>query len=144
VTTLDENINNSLRTELTLARLNCVFGIQALILVATGIYGIISYSVEKRRRELGIRLALGAAPRLIRAMVLRETAKLAAIGVLAGLPLAFLSARVAEHQFFGVSAWDPWSCGLTLLIVFILTIGSAWIPARRACRLDPVTAMRLE
>jgi putative ABC transport system permease protein len=144
LTTLDANINNSLRTELTLSRLNLVFGFLAFVLVATGIYGIISYSVEKRRRELGIRLALGAAPRFIRAMVLRETAELAAIGVLTGLPLAFLAARAAEKLFFGVKAWDPLSCGCTLIIVCILTVGSAWIPARRACRLDPMTALRCE
>jgi len=144
VITLDENINDSLRTELTMARLNCVFGIQALVLVATGIYGIISYSVEKRRRELGIRMALGAVPRLIRTMVLRETAKVATVGILVGLPFAFLAARAAEKIFFGVSAWDPWSCGLTLLIVWILALGSAWIPAQHACQLDPLSALRRE
>ena len=144
MTTLEENINNNMRAEQMLARLSTVLGFLALVLISMGIYGIISYSVERRWREIGLRMALGAEAGRIRVMILREAGLVTAAGILVGLPLAIAAATLAETFFFGVTASDPWSLGATVLTLWLLSLGSAWIPARRACRLNPVTALRWE
>jgi len=121
-----------------------LFAAMALILAATGIFGVISYSVSRRTREIGIRMALGASRNTISLMVLRETVLLALAGLAVGVPCTFAASRLLGHMLFGVSANDP----ITLIAVAITLIAVAviagFIPLRRAMRVDPMVALRYE
>ena len=137
-------IDDSIYTDRLMATLAVAFGILAAILAAVGLYGVVSYSVSRRTREFGIRLALGAAPPSLLWFVMREVGWLIAAGVGVGLPASYLLARVAEAQFYGVRAHDPWTlAGATLLIAAVgLCAGLA--PALRAMHVEPVLALRYE
>jgi len=129
------------RTSFTVAMLGAASGI-ALLLGLVGIYGVISYVVAQRTREIGVRMALGATPPAVRGMVVRQGVLLAAAGVGIGLLAAVALSRVMSSLLFGVSAVDP----LTYLAVAVTLVGVAglasWIPARRAAGVDPATALR--
>ena len=116
----------------------------ALLLAALGIYGVISYSVSRRTRDIGVRMALGAEPADIFRMVVGEGLALAVAGVAVGLGLAFFATRILASLLFGVTATDP----LTYAAVACLLVGIAalasYIPARRATRIDPIEALRAE
>jgi predicted permease len=144
VRTIGQQIDRSMRTERTLAMLSSTFGILALVLSAVGLYGVIANAVSRRRKELGIRLALGAAPRRILRLVLGEAGLLVALGAAVGLPCALLSGRAIRSLTFGVQS-GAWTSVATALGVLVAVAAlSAWIPARRASRLDPMTALRAE
>ncbi|MDX2033771.1 MAG: ABC transporter permease [Blastocatellia bacterium] len=114
----------------------------ALTLAAVGIYGVISFSTEQRLREMGIRMALGAQPREVLGLVLREGLALSLAGAAAGLLTALLLARAVSHLFYGVSAHDPLTfAGVTAALILIALL-ACWFPARRAMRVDPMTALR--
>lgn len=120
------------------------FAAAALVLASLGIYGIVSFSVARRTPEIGIRVALGAQPRQLVAMVIREGMAPVVAGLVAGLSCALLIGRLLASQLFGISPRDP----LTFSVVAVVLIGVAacacWIPARRALRIDPITALRFE
>jgi predicted permease len=120
------------------------FALLATLLAAVGIGGIVAYAVAQRGRELGIRQALGAAPGAVVRMVLAEGFRLAALGVTAGLVLAFLGTRLLRSFLFGVEPADPLTYGLVALALAAITLASAWIPARRASRVRPADALRGE
>jgi len=126
------------------SRLLTVFAAVALGLSAVGVFGVISYAVTQRTRELGIRMALGAEPRRVRAMVLRHGALLAGIGVAAGLLFAALLARLARSQWFGIAVNDPLVFAVVPVMLAAVALLAAWLPARRATRVDPVVALRME
>jgi predicted permease len=121
-----------------------VFGTLALLLASLGIYGVASYSVAQRTRELGIRSALGAAPRNLMQMILGQSLRVAGIGMVIGVALALAAARLLASQLYGVSATDP----MTFVAMPLFLIGVAalatYVPARRATRVDPVEALRSE
>jgi len=121
-----------------------LFAAMALVLAATGIFGVISYSVSRRTREIGVRVALGASRGEILRMILRETLVLAGTGLAVGIPCALGASRLMGHMLFGVSAGDPVTLvavGCTLAGVALL---AAYWPARRAMRVDPTVALRYE
>jgi predicted permease len=144
VRTIDEQIDRSLRSERTFAMLSSTFGVLALVLSALGLYGVIASAVSRRTRELGIRLALGAGPRRIIRLVLGEAGLLIALGALAGLPCALLTSRAIRSLLFGVQPADWKSVAVALAVLMIIAALSAWIPARRASRVDPMVALRSE
>ena len=121
-----------------------LFAAMALILAATGIFGVISYSVSRRTQEIGIRVALGASRAAILQMVLRETLLLAVAGLAVGIPCALAASRLVAHMLFGVSAHDP----ITILAVAVTLAAVAalagFIPARRAMRVNPMVALKYE
>lgn len=120
------------------------FGLMATLLAAVGVYGLISYSVTQRTREIGIRVALGAKPRQVMLPVVREGLTLGVAGVIIGLAGAFAVTRVLSNFLFGVEATDPVTfAGVALLLLFVAFIAS-YIPSRRALRIDPMTALRAE
>jgi predicted lysophospholipase L1 biosynthesis ABC-type transport system permease subunit len=120
------------------------FAALALLLAAVGVYGVISYSVAQRTREMGVRMALGAAPGAVRAMVIRESMVLCAIGVGIGTLCALALGRVAQSLLFGVSPYDPLTYA-TVLAVMVTTVGLAcWLPAVRASSVSPTEALRAE
>lgn len=121
-----------------------VAGLVALVLAGVGLYGLVSYVVSRRTGELGVRLALGALPRQVEGLVVRDAARLAVTGVAIGLIGAVVFARLLRGLLFGVATWDPMSylgAALTLGVVALL---AAWVPARRAAKVDPTVALRHE
>jgi ABC-type antimicrobial peptide transport system permease subunit len=124
--------------------LSSTFGILALVLSAVGLCGVIAHAVSRRTRELGIRLALGAEPRRIVRLVLGEADRLVAFGVVAGLLCALFTGRAIRGLLFGVQPRDWKSVAAALAVLVIVAAASAWVPARRASRLDPLLALRSE
>jgi predicted permease len=120
------------------------FAATAILLALIGVHGVLSYLVTRRRRELGLRLALGAAPAEVIGSVVREGVRLTAAGVVLGLVLALVGGRLLRGLLYGVSATDP----ATFIAVGVAVFGAAalasWVPARRAARVDPLTALRSE
>ncbi len=121
-----------------------LFGLAALILSALGIYGVIAYTVSQQRQELGIRLALGAAPAAVLRMVLLEGLRLTTIGVACGIVAAVATARLLSGLLFGVGPNDPLTFAAIALLLAAVALAACWIPARRAASVDPLTALRQE
>ena len=144
VRTIDQQIERSMRTERTFAMLSSTFGVLALVLSAVGLYGVIAHAVSRRRKELGIRLALGAEPRRILRLVLGEAGLLVALGAAVGLPCALLTGRAIRSLLFGIQPGDWRSVASALGVLIGIAAFSAWIPARRASHVDPMIALRSE
>jgi predicted permease len=125
-------------------RLLALFAAMALSLAATGIFGVISYSVSCRTNEIGIRVALGAKRSQILGMVLRETLTLAAAGLLIGIPASLAAARLLGHMLFGISASDPATLAVVAFALTAVAAAAGYLPARRAVRIDPLLALRHE
>jgi putative ABC transport system permease protein len=121
-----------------------VFGASGLLLAAVGIYGLMAFSVEQRTQELGIRMALGAPRSKLRNMVLSHGMALTIAGVVLGIGAAFWLSRFIASFLFGVKAWDPVAFILTPLLLSAVALAATWIPAVRATKVDPMTALRLE
>ena len=121
-----------------------VFGLVALSLAAVGIYGIMSYAVKRRTREIGIRMALGGAPRDVLLLVVGQGMKLAGLGLVLGIAAALATTRFMKELLFGIEPTDPLTfITIGLLLVAVALIAS-WLPARRAVRTDPTAALRSE
>jgi ABC-type antimicrobial peptide transport system permease subunit len=116
----------------------------ALVLSCVGLYGLMAYNVARRTGEMGIRMAFGARPRDVAWTILREALKLAAIGVAIGLPLALALVQVIQGVIYGIEPYDPFTMiGAAVLMVVVAAL-AAWVPARRAARIDPMEALRYE
>jgi ABC-type antimicrobial peptide transport system permease subunit len=113
-------------------------------LAAIGLYGVTSYNVVRRTNELGIRRALGAQASNVVKMILGESVLLLAVGTALGLPLSLIATRLIKQQIFGLDPLDPLTFALALLVISGTTLFTAWLPARRAARVDPVIALRCE
>jgi putative ABC transport system permease protein len=121
-----------------------VFACLAVLLASAGIYGVMSYSVEQRTREIGIRAALGAQSRDTLRLILRQALRMAITGVIIGLAAAFELTRFLGAELFGVKSSDPFTFAAVPLILITVALAAAWIPALRAVRVDPLTALRHE
>ena len=119
------------------------FALVGLLLAAIGIYGVISYSVGQRTREIGLRMALGALPGDIRRAVVGEAMMLSGAGLALGVSGSLVLTRVMTSMLFEVSPADPISFGATVLVLGGTAFAAAWVPARRAMRVDPMIALRL-
>ncbi|HEX7285123.1 MAG TPA: ABC transporter permease [Candidatus Angelobacter sp.] len=127
-----------------IARLCAIFGVMALLLAATGLYGVLSYGVARRTNEIGIRMALGAGKNNVIVMVLRETGVMIVIGAVIGLALAVTGMWFFRSRFFGLAAVDPVSLAVATLILAAVALIAGYIPAARAARVNPTTALRHE
>jgi predicted permease len=142
--TQKEQFAKSYSEQQLVARLSVFFGLLAALLVATGLYGTLAYRVSRRTAEIGVRMALGAVPRQVLWMVLRESLLVSLAGVVAGLPLAILGARLLRSMLFGVGPGDPITFVGALLGAALVTLAASLIPARRAASVDPMQALRTE
>jgi ABC-type antimicrobial peptide transport system permease subunit len=144
VRTLEEILENSMaRTSFTLVMLG-IAAVTALVLGAIGIYGVISYSVSQRTREIGVRMALGAARRDVNRLVLREGLPLIVVGLVLGLLAAFGLTRLMASLLFGVSPVDPVTFASVAATLAGIALLASYIPARRASAMDPTEALRWE
>jgi putative ABC transport system permease protein len=115
-----------------------------MLLAAMGLYGVLAYSVAQRTREFGVRLAMGAKPHDILALVLEQSGKLTLAGTGVGLLLAAIAMRFVRHQMFGVSPLDPITFVGVALLLLAVAFGASYLPARRAAKVDPMVALRYE
>ncbi len=139
-----EQFDMSFSSDRLFARLSIFFGLLAVLLVATGLYGTMAYRVSRRTAEIGVRMALGAQRPQVLWMVLRESLLVCAAGVAAGLPLAIACSRLLRSMLFNMSPLDPLSFVLALLGVGLVTVVATAVPARRASSVDPIVALRYE
>jgi len=144
VQTMDEVISNSFAARRLSMLLLGIFAALALVLACVGIYGVISYLVSQRTREIGVRMALGAQPGDVLRLVIGHGAKMALIGVAVGIVAALGLTRLTANQLFGVSAHDPLTFLGVALLLIIVAVAACFIPARRAMRVDPMVALRYE
>ena len=144
IRTMNDVVDQSLSTETMIIKLAGFFGALAVLLACIGIYGIMAYAVTGRTNEIGIRMALGAQRKDVLWLVLRETLLLVLIGVAIGLPAVFGASQLIKNQLFGLSAADPVSLILATVLMFVVAVIAAYIPARRAARTDPMVALRYE
>jgi predicted lysophospholipase L1 biosynthesis ABC-type transport system permease subunit len=144
VKTMSAQIGESLFVERMVAALSAAFGVLATVLAAIGLYGVVSYAVTLRTREIGLRVALGADRRAVLSLVLRGVAVLAALGVAIGLPGGYGLGKVVESQLFGLTARDPLTFGAATAALLAVSLLAGLVPAARAARVDPMTALRYE
>ncbi|HEX6808397.1 MAG TPA: ABC transporter permease [Gemmatimonadaceae bacterium] len=144
VVTMDEALSRSMAGDRLVAMLLATFAGLALVLAAIGVFGVLSYAVAQRTREMGIRLALGARPKDVRRLVAGETAPMVCIGVAIGLAAAFGLARLARSMWYEVGPNDPVTFVGVAVVLGLVAVVAALVPARRAGRVDPVIAIRNE
>jgi ABC-type antimicrobial peptide transport system permease subunit len=144
IRTQDQQIESTTQTERMFVGLTTGFGILALVLAAVGIYGVMAYSVANRTNEIGIRLALGALPKQVLGMVLREATWISLAGVVVGLSAAFVLARLVRSMLYGLQPADPVSLISGAALLLVVGLAASWIPAQRAASVEPMEALRHE
>jgi ABC-type antimicrobial peptide transport system permease subunit len=141
---MSEHVGRSLVQQKLIARLSSFFGLLALLLACIGLFGIMSYSVAKRTNEIGIRMALGAGRGDVLRLVLREGLTPVIIGVVIGLPAPVVGGRLITSLLFGLEPVDPLSIGAAMTLLLAVAAVAGYLPARKASRVDPMTALRCE
>ena len=121
-----------------------LFGVIAVVLAGVGVFGVMSYAVTQRSKELGIRLALGASPALLRREVLGKVLRLVTVGVLVGVPLTVAAGYGLQDVLFGVEPQNPSVLAAASGLIVLVAVAAGWVPARRVTRLDPVKTLRAE
>jgi len=142
--TLIQQVNRSLAGQSLIAQLSTFFGMLAAFLACIGIYGRAAYAVTRRTNEIGLRMALGAESSGVLWMVMRESLTLAALGVAIGIPVSLAAARVIESVLYGLKTTDPGTIALAALVMIAVAALAAYLPARRASKVDPMVALRYE
>ena len=142
--TMEDQIDESLSAQRVMAGLSAFFGILATLLAAIGLYGVMAYTVTRRTREIGIRLALGAGRASLLKLVLREVALLTVAGVVIAIPVALAITRLVRSELYGIVPNDPLSIAAAAILLASVALLAGYIPAERATRVDPLTALRYE
>lgn len=143
-TTQSAQFEESYTTPMLFARLATAFGLLAIVLVATGLYGTLTYRLQRRRNEIGVRMALGAMRHDVLQMIIGESIRIAVIGFGLGLPLSLMVAHLLRSQLYQLNAFDLTSFTTSLVITLLLSIGSALLPAYRAAQINPTDTIRNE
>ena len=144
VKTLQGQLDETLLTDRLIALLSGGFGLLATLLASIGLYGVMAFIVARRRKEIGIRLALGAEPSGVLWIVMREVLILLTIGLAVGVPSAIALGRYVSSQLYGIQPNDPWIAVSTVVILSVVSAAAGMIPASRASRIDPILALRYE
>ncbi|HEX3685369.1 MAG TPA: ABC transporter permease [Bryobacteraceae bacterium] len=144
VTSYGQQLSLWFNQERLIATLTQLFGLLALILASVGLYGLVTLGVARRTAEIGVRIALGASREKIVALVLRGAILQVILGVAIGLPLTLAGARLIQHQLFGIRSYDPLTQGAAIILLAACATAAALVPARRAARVDPMLALRVE
>jgi predicted permease len=142
--TLPDVVDDNTFLDRMIGMLSGGFALLATLLAATGLYGVLAYSVAQRTRELGVRQALGATPHRLRAMVLRQVGWMGLIGGAVGLVFAVLLGRAAESVLFGLSGYEPSVLAAAVLVLGVVVVAAGYLPARHASKVDPLVALRYE
>jgi putative ABC transport system permease protein len=140
--TLEEQIDSGISTDRLVFRLSSAFAILATLLAMLGLYGVMAHSVTRRTPEIGIRMAVGASPVSIRGMVMREMLRILIVGLVLGVPAVLALSKYTESQLYGVKSYDAMVVLYAVLALSLTATAAAYIPARRASRISPVTALR--
>jgi predicted permease len=142
--TVEGQLDETLLTDRLIATLSAAFGLLATVLASVGLYGVMAFVVARRRKELGLRLALGAAPSGVLWLVMKEVLVLLAIGLAIGIPAAIGAGRFVSAQLYGIEPNDPWIAAGTAALLGLVSAAAGIIPAQRASRIDPILALRYE
>jgi ABC-type antimicrobial peptide transport system permease subunit len=142
--TMEDQLDESLAAQRVIASLSAFFGILATLLAAIGLYGVMAYTVTRRTREIGIRLALGAGRGNLLTLIMREVAVLTLVGVAIAIPAALALTRLVRSELYGIVPNDPLSIVLAALLLISVALLAGYIPANRATRVDPLRALRYE
>jgi ABC-type antimicrobial peptide transport system permease subunit len=144
MTTQTEQIEARLRQEKLFATSYALFGIIALLLASIGLFGLMSYNVGRRTNEIGIRMALGAQSTDVLGLVMKESMVLVGIGVAIGLIVAVSASRLVQSLLFGLAPTDPLTIAVAVSVLISVSAGAGFLPARKASRVDPLTALHYE
>ena len=144
IRTQQEQIDASMQQERIIAALTASFGVLALVLASVGVYGVMAYSVAQRTSEIGIRMALGALPREVLTMVLREATWIALVGITCGIGATLLSTRLVTSLLYGLHPNDTVILATSALLLAVVGLVASWAPARRAAAVEPMQALRHE
>jgi predicted permease len=142
--TMDTHIQENLFQERMLSALAGAFAALATLMAALGLYGVLAYNIARRTREIGVRIALGAVPRDVRALVVREVALVLLIGTAAGAAAAAAGGKLVQALLYGLQPWDPSIYGIAVAALWLVALAAAYFPARRAASVDPMIALRHE
>ena len=142
--TLGRQLDETLFTDRLIALLSAGFGLLATLLATIGLYGVMAFVVARRTKELGLRMALGAARTNVLWLVMREVLVLLAIGLAVGIPAAIALGSLVSTQLYGIQARDPWIATATVALLAAVGAVAGIIPATRASRIDPILALRYE
>jgi ABC-type antimicrobial peptide transport system permease subunit len=142
--TLERQVGLSLRRERLVATMTATFGALATLLAVVGLYGVMSYTVARRTREIGLRMALGAQPGHILWMIVREVLAIAGVGMAVGIPASWWLGRLVASQLYGVVHTDPVAIGAAILLLTLVAVIAGLVPSLRAARIDPTRALRFQ
>jgi ABC-type antimicrobial peptide transport system permease subunit len=140
--TIEEQLAPLIAQDRTTAQLVLVFGAVALTLAAIGLYGVLAYGIARRTSEIAVRMALGAQPSGVISMIVRETLGFVVVGVAVGGGVALSMSRVIDSRLYGVAAHDPLTLASATALLLAVALLAAYLPARRASKLDPMAALR--
>jgi ABC-type antimicrobial peptide transport system permease subunit len=141
---LEYQVSGNFNQERLIARLTILFGVLALVLASVGLYGITSYSVARRTGEIGLRMALGAERSNVLVLVLRSALAQVGLGLVLGIPIAFIAGYYMGDQLYAVKSYDPLSIAIAIAVLAAAAAFAGFIPARRAASIEPMTALRIE
>jgi putative ABC transport system permease protein len=142
IATMDQRVARTIRTERDSALLFGLFAVAALVIAAVGVYGVAAYAIAQRTKEIGIRIALGAVRRDVLRLVVPQTLAPAVIGIVMGGAGASIATRLVASMVYGVTPLDPATFAVAGLVLISVALTAAWLPARRATRMDPLVALR--
>jgi ABC-type antimicrobial peptide transport system permease subunit len=142
--TMRQQVRDNISLDRMISTMSAGFAVLATLLAAVGLYGVLAYTVAQRTREIGLRMALGAAPSRVRAMVLRQVAVMTVIGGTIGLAAAIFAGRAAKAILYQMEGHDPVVLVVSVVVLTIVALGAGFIPAHRASRVDPMLALRYE